>query len=138
MSSPSTLCLIAQSCPTLCDPMDCNPPGSSVYGFSRQEYWSGLPCLSPGDLPNTGIEPRFPTLQVDYLPSEPPGKATFDFSFLKTQWIYKSYRYYLQHAPEFILSLPPLLYLLLLIPFKALPSSLSPSSFSLLQCFLIS
>ena len=47
-----------------------------LYGFSRQEYWSGLPCLSPGDLPNTGIEPRSPTLQVDYLPSEPPGKPT--------------------------------------------------------------
>ena len=135
------LCLVAQLCLTLCNSMDCSLPGSSVHGNSPDKNSpdkGGLPCLSPGDLPNTGIEPRFPTLQVDYLPSEPPGKATFDFSFLKTQWIYKSYRYYLQHAPEFILSLPPLLYLLLLIPFKALPSSLSPSSFSLLQCFLIS
>ena len=35
---------LLQSCPTLCDPMDCSPPGSSVHGFSRQEYWSGLPC----------------------------------------------------------------------------------------------
>ena len=43
-------------------------------GFSRQEYWSGLPCHSPGDLPNPGIEPESPTLQVDSLPSEPPGK----------------------------------------------------------------
>ena len=43
-------------------------------GFSRQEYWSGLPCPSPGDLPNPGIEPESPTLQVDSLPSEPPGK----------------------------------------------------------------
>ena len=34
-------------------------------GFSRQEYWSGLPCPSPGDLPNPGIEPRLTTLQVD-------------------------------------------------------------------------
>ena len=41
--------------------------------FSRQEYWSGLPFPSPGDLPNPGIEPRSPTLQVDALPSEPPG-----------------------------------------------------------------
>ena len=40
-------------------------------GFSRQEYWSGLPFLSPGDLPNPGIEPRFPALQADTLPSEP-------------------------------------------------------------------
>ena len=40
-----------------CDPMDCNPPGSSVHGISRQEYWSGLPFPFPGDLPNPGIEP---------------------------------------------------------------------------------
>ena len=42
--------------------------------FSRQEYWSGLPFPSPGDLPNPGIEPRSPALQADALPSEPPGK----------------------------------------------------------------
>ena len=45
-----------QSCLTLCDPMDFSPPGSSVLGFSRQEYWSGMPCPPPGDLPNSGIE----------------------------------------------------------------------------------
>ena len=44
------------------------------WGFSRQAYWSGLPCSSPGDLPNPGIEPRSPALQADYLPDEPPGK----------------------------------------------------------------
>ena len=43
-------------------------------GFSRQEYWSGLPCPSPRDLPDPGIEPRSPTLWADTLPSEPPGK----------------------------------------------------------------
>ena len=43
-------------------------------GLSRQEYWSGLPFPSPGDLPNPGIEPRSPTSQADTLPSEPPGK----------------------------------------------------------------
>ena len=42
--------------------------------FSRQEYWSGLPCLPPGDLPNPGIESRFPTLQADSSPTEPLGK----------------------------------------------------------------
>ena len=42
--------------------------------FSRQEYWSGLPFPSPGDLPDPGIEPGSPTLQADALPSEPPGK----------------------------------------------------------------
>ena len=43
-------------------------------GFSRQEYWSGLPCSPPGDLPNPWIGPRSPTLQADSLLSEPPGK----------------------------------------------------------------
>ena len=42
--------------------------------FSRQEYWSGLPFPSPGDVPNPGIEPESPTLQADALPSELPGK----------------------------------------------------------------
>ena len=41
--------------------------------FSRQEYWSGLPFPSPGDLPDPGIESRSPALQADALPSEPPG-----------------------------------------------------------------
>ena len=41
--------------------------------FSRQDYWSGLPFPSPGDLPDLGIEPRSPTLQTDSLPSDPPG-----------------------------------------------------------------
>ena len=68
-------CLVAQSCPTLCHPMECSPPGSSVHGDSpRQEYWSRLPCPPPGYLPNPGIEPRSPTLQVDSLLTEPPGK----------------------------------------------------------------
>ena len=50
-------------------------PWTVAYqGFSRQEYWSGLPFPSPGDLPNSGIVPRSPTLQADALPSEPSGK----------------------------------------------------------------
>ena len=46
--------------------------------FSRQEYWSGFPFPSPGDLPDLGIEPRSPALQADALPSEPPGKPPKD------------------------------------------------------------
>ena len=46
-----------QSCPTLCNAMVCSPPGSSVHGFPRKEYWSGLPFPSPGDLLNPGMEP---------------------------------------------------------------------------------
>ena len=44
------------------------------WGFSRQEYWSGLPCLPPGDLPTSGVKPRSPALHADSLPFEPPGK----------------------------------------------------------------
>ena len=45
------------------------------WGFSRQEYRSGLPRPPPGDLPNPGIEPRSPTFQIDSLPSQPPGRT---------------------------------------------------------------
>ena len=112
---------VTPSCLTLSKLMDCSLPGSSVHGFSRpeywsgildypgrinkwsevkslshvwlfatpwtvayqapqsmeffrQEYWSGLPFPSPGDLPDPGIEPRSPAWQADALPSEPPGK----------------------------------------------------------------
>ena len=61
---------VTQSCLTLCDLMYCSLPLS--LGFSKQEYWSGLPFPSPGDLPDPGIEPRFPALQGDSLLSEPP------------------------------------------------------------------
>ena len=107
--------LVAQPCLTLCDPMDCSPPGSSVHGilqtrilgwvpfsFSRgssqsrdqiqvsriaggfstswatretQEYWSGQPISSPGDLPKPRFKPRLPALQVNSLLSKPPGKT---------------------------------------------------------------
>ena len=65
--------LVAQLHPILCDPKDLSPTLS--MGFSRQEYWSGLPFLSPGDLPDPEIEPWSPTLQADSLPSE-SGKPT--------------------------------------------------------------
>ena len=51
----------AQSCPTLCDPTDSSQAPPSM-GFSRQEYWSGVPFPSPGDLPDPGIEPGSPAL----------------------------------------------------------------------------
>ena len=53
-------------------PADFQAPLS--MGFSRQDYWSGLPFPSPGDLPDSGIEPGSPALQVDALPSKPQGK----------------------------------------------------------------
>ena len=103
---------VAQSYPTLSDPMDCSLPGSSIHGifqarvlewgaiscsvvsnsvspstiacqtppcmeFSRQEHWNGKPFPSAGDLPEPGINPESPALQVDSLPSEPPGKPLY-------------------------------------------------------------
>ena len=66
----------AQSSGTLSDPVDswptCQDPLS--MGFPMQEYWSGLPFSSPGDLPSPGIAPKTPALQVDSLPSQLPGK----------------------------------------------------------------
>ena len=50
---------------------------SPSMGFSRQEYWSGLPFPSAGDLPDPGIEPGSPALEADALTSEPPGKTLF-------------------------------------------------------------
>ena len=67
---------LAQSCPTLCDPMDCSLSGSSVHGIFQQEYWSALPFPSPRDLPDPGFELGSPTFQADALPSEPPGKLS--------------------------------------------------------------
>ena len=57
-----------------------DPPS---MGFSRQEYWSGLPFHFPGDLPDPGIDPRSPTLQADALTSEPPGKPLLSCLHLK-------------------------------------------------------
>ena len=54
-------------------------------GFSRQEYWSGLPFPSPGGLPDPGIEPWSPTPQADSLPSEPPGRPRTASDPFKTQ-----------------------------------------------------
>ena len=79
------LCLVAQLCPTVCDPMDCNPPGSSVHENSPGKN-TGVGChaLLQGIF-LTGIEPGSPALQVDSLPAELPGKresqATWNQTF---------------------------------------------------------
>ena len=72
--------LVTKSCPTLATPwtVACQSPLS--MGFSRQEYWNGLPFPSPGDLPNLEIEPTCPALQADSLTTEPPGKPRYAFS----------------------------------------------------------
>ena len=68
--------LVAQSCQLFATPWTVNCQAPLSMGFSRQEYWSGLPFLSSGDLHDLGIEPRSPALQADSLPSEPPGKPS--------------------------------------------------------------
>ena len=65
--------LVFQLCPILFNPMDCVARQVSLsLEFFRQEYWSGLPFPSPGDLLDPGIKSRSPTLQVDSLLSETP------------------------------------------------------------------
>ena len=66
--------LVDQSCLTLCDPMDCSPPGSSVHGIFREKHWSGLLFPTLGDLPDPRIKPGSSILQAESLPSEPPGE----------------------------------------------------------------
>ena len=81
---------VNQSCPTLCDPMGCSLPGSFIHGIlqARILEWVAIPSL--GGLPNPGIEPRSPALQVDSLLSEPPGKLknTGVSSLSYLQWIF--------------------------------------------------
>ena len=64
------VCVCVCVCPTLCDPMDCSPPGSSVHSSPGKN--TGVGCHS---LHNPGIEPGSPSLQADSLPPEPPGKC---------------------------------------------------------------
>ena len=73
------VCLAAQSCATLCDPMDCSLPGSSVHGILQARILErvAMPCSresSQTQGSNPGIKPKSPALQADSLPSEPPGK----------------------------------------------------------------
>ena len=62
--------LVAQSCPTLCNPIDCSPPGSSVHEIFQARILGWVAFLFPGDLPNPGIEPGCPELQADSLLTE--------------------------------------------------------------------
>ena len=72
------------------------------WEFSRQGYWSGLPFPTPGDLPNPGIKPRSPMLQVDSLPAEPPGKpkntAVGSLSLLQGIFLTQELNWGLQHC----------------------------------------
>ena len=69
--------LVAKWCPTLAIPWTVAGQAPLSLGFSRQEYWSGLPFPSPGDLPDPGITPRSPAWQADSFPSELQGSPCF-------------------------------------------------------------
>ena len=98
------VCLVAQSCLTLCEPMDCSLPRFLCpWGFAMQEYWTGLPCSPPGDLPNPEIEHRSPALQVDSLASNPPGKKHI---LKRKPWIESHYLWKMapMHSGQFMIT----------------------------------
>ena len=68
--------LVAQLGSTLCDPMDCSLPGSSVHGILQTKILEWVAFHSPRDYPNPGTEPRSPALKAESLLSEPPGKPS--------------------------------------------------------------
>ena len=74
--------LVAELCLTLATPWTVARQAPLSLGFPMKEYWSGLPFLSPGDLPNTEIKPRSPVLQADSLPAEPPGKCLYVYTYV--------------------------------------------------------
>ena len=66
--------MCAQSCPTLCDPMDCSPQAPLPMEFSREEYWSGLPFPSPGDLRDPRVKAMSPALAHRFFTNDPHRK----------------------------------------------------------------
>ena len=102
--------LFTKSCSTLCNPMNCSPPGSFVHGISQQEYWCELPCPPLGDHLNPGIEPAAPgslALQADssllsYQGRPPlcfpasarlPGTSSVFFSWVEMEKLLASFRF---------------------------------------------
>ena len=71
------VCVLLSHVQLFAPPQTVAHQASLSMGFFKQEYWSGLPCPPPEDLPNRGIEPRSPVLWVGSLPSELPGKPLF-------------------------------------------------------------
>ena len=91
---------VAQSCPTLCDPVDCSPPGSSVHGIpqARVLEWVAISFSRGSSL--QGIEPRSPALQADALTCEPPGKPIVEEGCRKTEWKIYIFAYVAHYAPN--------------------------------------
>ena len=82
-------CLVAKSCPTLCDPMDYSPLGFSVQEISQARIQNGLPFPSPEDLPDPEIEPTYPALAGGFFTTETPGKPLWRMQKQKANFNYK-------------------------------------------------
>ena len=92
----------AHLCPTLYDPMDCSPQAPLSMEFPRQEYWSGLPFLSPGDLTKPGIEPASlasPALANGFFTTVPPGKPSHHLISYNPEYLVRV-SYLLKHILE--------------------------------------
>ena len=75
---------VAQLCTTICNPMNCSTPGSSVHGIFRQVHWSKLPFPTSGDLPNPGLADGSPALADGFFTTEPPGYNNSTFSSVQS------------------------------------------------------
>ena len=84
--------LVTQPCPTLCNPWTVAHQASLSMEFFRQEYWSGYPFPSPGDLPGPGIKPKSLALPADFLSSEPSGKHFFSILGCSTFNVVERYK----------------------------------------------
>ena len=92
-----------QSCLTLATPWTIGHQAPLPMGFFNQEYWSGLPFLSPRDLPDAGIEPGSPALQADALPAEWQGKHVWSQGQISDSFFSIIYVCYESHGPGTIL-----------------------------------
>ena len=108
-SSYAVLCLVAQWCLTLCDPMDCSPPGSSAHGDSLGKNTEvGCHALLQGNLPNSGIKTRCPAMQEAHsLPSEPPGKPLMKH-LLCTKYLTSNFTLNLHNNPSAVDTIIPI------------------------------
>ena len=105
----TAVCLVAQLCLTLRDRMDCAHQAPLSMGILQARILSGLPCPSPKDLPNLGIEPRSPALQANSLSSEPPGKSmntgVGSLSLLEVIFLIQELNWGLLHCKQIIYQL---------------------------------
>ena len=108
-------CSVAQSYSTLRDPKDCSPPGSSAQEISQEEYWSGLPFPSPGDLSDPGTKPMSaasPARADRFSTTSPPGKSPkhiVEAKLISNKWVkvtYPSFKIQLKWSEAFSSSFP--------------------------------